>query len=120
VATSIERRELPSQVALNAGAPWRKLSAKQQTWVKNFMRTGDSYLATRAAYPDAKPKSIATMRFFMLRSPRILAAIVFWNTLVVQKTALPLSANESGLVIASLWRRIKKQIRSAESAEVTA
>jgi hypothetical protein len=53
---------------LKASAPFRRMTGPQQAWLLEYLRTGNIHAATRAAYPDAKSQSQATMGYQIQRS----------------------------------------------------
>jgi hypothetical protein len=64
---------------LKASAPFRRITISQQNWLLEMLRTGSIHAATRAAYPDAKNSSQATMAYQIQKSQAILDCLDWYR-----------------------------------------
>jgi|HubBroStandDraft_2_1064218.scaffolds.fasta_scaffold441552_2 hypothetical protein len=119
VVHPVDELQFKAEVFLNSN-PWKRLRPQQQVWFVEFIATGNAQTATRCAYPAAKATSLVPMAYEIQRSPRIRAALEFWNKTandiqMIRIVRAQLEAAKPGSPTAA---RFSKQLQSLVWAEL--
>jgi len=85
---------------------WKGLSPARQVWVTVYVSNGgDALAATKAAYPEAKEKSVRCMSYELRKTPEIVDALEFYR---------------GGVTREVLLAECRAQLRRAEPGSVSA
>jgi hypothetical protein len=87
---------------------FQRLSPQQKTFVLVLLKTGDSQQAVDAAYPSAHHKSRRALKYQVLRSGNVTAALDVWRF------------RDSGPARANLIRIVQEQLKAAEPGSTSA
>jgi hypothetical protein len=87
---------------------FQRLSPQQKTFVLVLLKTGDSQQAVDAAYPSAHHKSRRALKYQVLKSGNVTAALDVWRF------------RDTGPARANLIRIVQEQLKAAEPGSTAA